>query len=244
MRAVIYARVSRPDQTIAMQLDEGRELATRRGWTLAATYEDEGISSTKTSRPALDRMLEDARRRRFDVLIVWRTDRIFRSLSHMVRTLEEFRAWGIDFVSVREPFDTCTPHGKLLFHLSAAFAEYERAIIVERSIAGVAAARRRGTRIGRPRVFVDVARARKMMRPGVSMQEIANALRVPRTTLARKLRGELVKIGPYRMRACCGAQPGAPCFPACRGVDKPLALPRPKVPPRAARGKSTKRRRS
>ena len=243
-RAAIYARVSRNDQSIALQLDEASALVKGRGWELADTFHDEGISGTKTSRPALDRMLVDARRRRFDVLVVWRSDRLFRSLSEMIRTLEELAAWGVDFVSVREPFDTRSPTGKLLLHIVAAMAEFERAIIVERSIAGVAAARRRGVRIGRPRVDVDVTRARKMLRPGVSMQEVANALRVPRTTLARKLRGELAKIGPYQMKACCGAQPGAPCFPACRGVEKQLAAAGPKVPPREPRGKSTKRRRS
>lgn len=242
-RAAIYARVSRSDQSIALQLDDASALVKGRGWELVETFHDEGFSGTKASRPALDRMLADARRRRFDVLVVWRSDRLFRSLSEMVRTLEELAAWGVDFVSVREPFDTRSPTGKLLLHIVAAMAEFERAIIVERSIAGVAAARRRGVRIGRPRRSLDVARARKMIRPGVSMQEIAKAMNVPRTTLMRKLRAE-VKIGPYKVRACCGAQLGAPCFPRCRGVGEQLAAPRPKVPPRAPRGKSTKRRRS
>lgn len=244
-RAAIYARVSRSDQSIALQLDEASALVKGRGWELADTFHDEGISGTKPSRPALDRMLADARRRRFDVLVVWRSDRLFRSLSEMIRTLEELRAWGVDFVSVREPFDTRSPTGKLLLHIVAAMAEFERAIIIERSMAGQAAARRRGVRIGRPTVPVDVARARSMLRPGVSMQEVANELGVPRTTLARKLRAE-VKIGPYTLRACCGAQPDAPCFPGCRGAGQQIAArpSRPKAPPRVARGRRTKHRRS
>ncbi len=219
-RAALYARVSRPDQSIALQLDEGKQLVAQRRWKLVETFADEGISGTKARRPALDAMLTAAKRGKFDVLIVWRSDRLFRSLSNMVATIAELQAWKIEFVSVMEPFDTTTPAGKLSLHIIFAMAEFERALIAERSAAGVAAARRRGKRIGRPRVYVDVTKARRMMRPGVSLREVAQKLKVPRTTLARALRG---KVGPHGLRACCGSQATAPHFAACRGIGQQLA---------------------
>ncbi len=125
-RAARYVRVSRPDQNPNLQLDETSALISRRGWVLAESFVDQGISGSKRQRPHLNRMLDGARRRDFDVLVVWRADRLFRSLKHMVVTLDELAALGIDFVSVTEPFDTTTPQGRLLLHLVAYFAESER----------------------------------------------------------------------------------------------------------------------
>lgn len=189
-RAAIYARVSRPEQSVALQLDECKALVKARGWDFFESYRDEGISGTKVQREGLNQMLAAAKRGRFQVLVVWRADRVFRSLTHMLATLEQLAAWRIEFVSVTEPFDTTTSAGRLLFQIVSAFAEFERNIIAERSAAGVAAARRRGVRIGRPRVYVDVAKARRLLRPGVSMSELAAKMKVPRTTLARALRKE------------------------------------------------------
>lgn len=229
-RAVLYARVSRADQSIALQLDEGKAIIARRGWELVETFIDEGVSGAKASRPGLDAMLEAARRHRFDVLVVWRSDRLFRSLSNMVQTIEELSARRIDFVSVMEPFDTSTPSGRLLFQIVSAMAEFERALIVERSMAGVAAARRRGKHPGRPRVAVDLERARKeLARRGASMRSVAKKLGVTRSTLQRALAGGVAQIGPYKVRACCGAQLGAPHFKGCRGAGEQIAAATPPI---------------
>ncbi len=186
-RAAIYARVSRADQKLALQLDECRSLVRHRKWKLVQTYTDK-ISGAKDRRPGLARMLEDAHRGRFDVLVVWKGDRLWRSLAHSVRTVSDFGSWGIDIVSITEQFDTTTATGRFMRDLCAIFAQWERDIIAERSAAGVAAARRRGARIGRPRVYVDTTKARKLRQSGVTLLEVAKKLKVPRTTLSRALR--------------------------------------------------------
>lgn len=186
-RVATYLRISRVDQNEALQADETQGLVTHRGWACAEEYVDRGVSGAKDRRPALDRMLADARRRKFDVLVVWKSDRLFRSMKHMVTTLDELSAMGIDFVSVSEPFDTTTPQGRLLFHVVAAFAEFERGLLIERTKAGMAAARRRGARVGRPPVRVDVDRARELRQAGASMRKVAETLGVPLATLHRAL---------------------------------------------------------
>src|SRR5438105_181415 len=113
VRAAIYARVSTSDQSADMQLAELRELVARRGWAVAAEFVDEGVSGTKASRPQLDRLMADARRRKFDLALVWRFDRFARSTTHLLSALEEFRSLGIDFVSLHEAVDTSTPMGKM-----------------------------------------------------------------------------------------------------------------------------------
>jgi DNA invertase Pin-like site-specific DNA recombinase len=114
LRVARYLRVSRHDQDTALQADETGQFIKNRGWKLADTYKDHGISGAKDRRPELDRLLADARKRKWDALIVYKADRLFRSLRHMVLTLDELAALGIAFVSVTEPFDTSTPSGKLL----------------------------------------------------------------------------------------------------------------------------------
>ena len=177
-RAAIYMRVSTNDQSTSLQSDEGRRLVEARGWSLAGTFEDVGISGTKDRRPGLDALMAAARKRKFDVLVVWRADRLFRSVHHMVATLHELAALGIDFVSCTESFDTSTPTGKLLFHICAAFAQFERDVIVERTVAGMAAAKRRGTRIGRPRRRVDPDEARALHDALGSIRDVAARLGV------------------------------------------------------------------
>ena len=189
-RVVGYVRVSRSDQNLQLQVDELREFAARRGWDLSTVYADHGVSGTKDRRPDLDRMLADARRRRFDLVLVWRSDRFFRSLAHMVRVIEDLHAWGVAFVSVSEPFDTEAPSGRLLLHLVAAMGEFERSLIVERTRAGLAAASRRGKKLGRPRVPVDLDRARDLRRQGLSERKIAKAMGVSRATLQRAMKEE------------------------------------------------------
>jgi DNA invertase Pin-like site-specific DNA recombinase len=161
-RVARYVRVSRSEQNPDLQLDETARVVGARGWYLVETYTDHGVSGSRERRPELDRMLADARRALFDTVLVWRSDRLFRNLRHMVLTIEELAAMHVDFVSVTEPFDTTTPQGRLLLHMVSAFAEFERQILIERTKAGLDAARRRGKRIGRPKAFVDVCGALRL----------------------------------------------------------------------------------
>lgn len=154
-RAAIYARVSTADQTCENQLLELHRYATARGWTVV-DYVDQGVSGAKDRRPALDTLLADARRRRFDILVVWRLDRLGRNLRHLVTLLEDVQALGIAFVSLAEGIDATTPAGKLQMHILAAIAEFERARIAERVRAGLARAKAQGQRLGRrPRWVSD-----------------------------------------------------------------------------------------
>ena len=151
-RAAIYARVSTANngQDPAMQTRELREYCERRGWQIVGEFVDVGISGSKERRPELDRLIADAHRRRFDAVAVWKFDRFARSVSHLLRALETFRALGIEFVSLSEQVDTSTPTGKMVFTVLGAVAELERALIVERVKAGMRNARAKGKRIGRP----------------------------------------------------------------------------------------------
>lgn len=179
LRVARYVRVSTNDQRQDLQLHETAEMIERRGWQIVATYTDHGVSGSRARRPGLDKMLDDARRGRFDVLAVWKSDRLFRSLKNMVVTLADLDAIGVAFVSVTEPFDSTTPQGKLLMHLVAAFAEFERATIVERVRAGLDAARRRGVQLGRPGVQLDVTKAAELRATGLSYRAISRQLGVP-----------------------------------------------------------------
>jgi len=175
MRAAIYARVSTSNhgQDPRMQTRELREHCLRRGWEVADEYVDSGISGTKERRPQLDRLLADCRRRRMDIVLVYRYDRFARSLRHLVNALEEFRALGIDFISLHEGVDTSTPNGRLVFGIFASIAEFERELIRDRVKSGIAAARAKGKTLGRPRVVVDVARITALRASGASWQKIA-----------------------------------------------------------------------
>ena len=146
-RAAVYARVSTLDQEPENQLVELRRYVEARGWT-AVEYVDKGVSGSKDRRPALDALIKDAKRRRFDVLVCWRLDRLGRSLKHLVTLLDELQALGVAFVSLQEGIDATTPAGKLQMHILAAIAEFERARIAERVRAGLARARANGRRLG------------------------------------------------------------------------------------------------
>lgn len=196
LRAACYIRVSRADQRPALQSDETTELVSRRGWDLVDTFVDEGMSGAASRRPGLDRMIAAARRREFDVLVVWRSDRLFRSLHHMVNVLAELAALGVEFASVTEPFDTTTPQGRLLMHMVSAFAEFERGVLIERTRAGLAAARRRGIRIGRPPANVNLQEVIRLRTAGKSVREVARALGVGSTTIHRALKADLERSVP------------------------------------------------
>jgi DNA invertase Pin-like site-specific DNA recombinase len=188
-RVAVYARVSTINhgQDVGLQTRELRQFAEARGWTVAGEYVDAGVSGSKDSRPELNRLMADAHKRRFDVVCVWRFDRFARSVSHLLRALETFKALGIDFVSYSEQMDTSTPAGKMVFTVLGAVAELERSLIVERVRAGLRNARAKGKRLGRPRVAVDAARISRLHAQGRSIREIADELGHSRSLVHKTL---------------------------------------------------------
>jgi len=182
MKAAIYARVSTVDQEPENQLQELRRYVEARGWT-GQEFVDRGVSGSKDRRPALDSLLADARRRRFDVLVCWRLDRLGRNLRHLVVLIEDLQSLGIAFVSLGEGIDCTTPAGKLQLHILAALAEFERARIQERVRAGLARARAQGVRLGRPKAAVPVDRLQRVS--NLQVDEAASALGVSRSTVKR-----------------------------------------------------------
>jgi DNA invertase Pin-like site-specific DNA recombinase len=189
MRAAIYARVSTTGQgqSPEMQIRELREFCGRRGWQIAGEYVDAGISGAKDSRPALNRLIADAHRRRFDAVVVWKFDRFARSVSHLLRALETFSALGVDFVSISEQMDTSTPTGKMVFTVLGAVAELERSLIAERVRAGLRNARAKGKRLGRPRIIVDALQIGRLRAQGRTIREIAEDLGVSRSLVHKTL---------------------------------------------------------
>jgi DNA invertase Pin-like site-specific DNA recombinase len=156
-----------------MQTHELREYCVRRGWNIAGEYVDLGMSGIKEKRPELDRLMADAHRRRFDAVIVWKFDRFARSVSHLLRALETFKAQGIEFVSFSEQMDTSTPAGKMVFTVLGAVAELERSLIVERVKAGLRNAKAKGKQVGRPKVSIDSHRIVKLRSASRSWSEIS-----------------------------------------------------------------------
>jgi DNA invertase Pin-like site-specific DNA recombinase len=149
LRVAVYVRVSTDGQSTDGQETELKEYAKHRGWDVARIYRDK-MSGAKTSRPALDELMVDAKRRKTDIVLVWRFDRFARSVSHLLQALETFRAVGIEFVSISEQVDTSTPTGKMVFTVLGAVAELERSLIAERVRMGIQNARKKGKRLGRP----------------------------------------------------------------------------------------------
>ena len=180
VRAAIYARVStlNAGQDPSMQTRELEEYCQRRGWQIHDVYVDNGVSGKKDSRPQLNRMMQDAHERRFDVVVVWRFDRFARSVSHLLRALETFNALGVQFVSLSEQVDTSTPTGKMVFTVLGAVAELERNLIVERVRAGLRHARAKGKRLGRPKKFVDRAQIATLRASGNSWRTISREMGV------------------------------------------------------------------
>lgn len=175
-RCAVYARVSTTDQNPDLQLTELGRYVSERGFELVGQYVDQGVSGTKKSRPELDRLMADARAGKIDVLVVWKFDRFARSLAHLVNSLAEFQQLGVDFISLKDGQDTTTPQGKLMFHVTAAFAEFERGLIVERVRAGMKAAKARGVHCGRRATPARVqAKIRQLRQEGLSFRAISKA---------------------------------------------------------------------
>jgi DNA invertase Pin-like site-specific DNA recombinase len=188
-RVAIYARVSTKDQDPEVQLRELRGYAERRGDTVVEEYVDHGVSGAKDRRPALDRLMADARRRRFDAVVVWRFDRFARSVKHLVLALDEFQTIEVAFVSLREALDFGTPMGRAMFAVIGAMAELEREVIRERVRAGIAKARAAGKCFGRPRRWTNaqVESAARLRAEGASWRTIAQSVGLPVRTVRRAL---------------------------------------------------------
>jgi DNA invertase Pin-like site-specific DNA recombinase len=196
MRAALYARVStHAGQNPEMQLAELREYCGRRGWDIVGEYVDAGVSGARERRPELDRMLTACRRRQVDAVVVYRYDRFARSLRQLVNALEDFRAVGIEFVSIHEGVDTSTPNGRLVFGIFATIAEFERELIRERVRSGIAAARAQGKRIGRPRRDVDADKVAELRSQGWSWAEIAREMGLGLGTVHRAGTTGLNRLG-------------------------------------------------
>jgi DNA invertase Pin-like site-specific DNA recombinase len=186
LRTALYARVSTfAGQDPQMQLRELREYCERRGLQIVEEYVDRGISGSRERRPALDRLMADCRRRLVDIVVVYRYDRFARSLRQLVNALEEFRALGIDFISLHEGVDTSTPNGRLVFGIFASIAEFERELIRDRVRSGLASAKAKGKKLGRPRVDVDVPRIASQRAQGRSWASIASDLGIGEGTVRR-----------------------------------------------------------
>ena len=190
-RVALYARVSTKgnNQDPETQLVALREYARARGFDLVDEYVDVGISGSKESRPALDRLMTDAHKRRFDAVLVARFDRFARSTRHLIQALEEFYALGVDFISLSESIDTSTPMGKMVYTVIAAVAELERSLIIERVVMGIDRARAQGQRLGRPPgTNTNVRKIQKLKSQGLSVRQIAREMNISKSTVSRLLK--------------------------------------------------------
>ena len=187
LRVGLYARVSTLDQqTLPMQIRALREYASKRDWVVAAQIKE--VGSGAAARQLRQQLMDAARRREIDVVLVWRLDRWGRSVADLVATLQELTELGVGFVSLTEALDLTTPAGRAMAGLLAVFAQFEREIMRERVRAGLAHARQQGKRLGRPpSVAHHEAAVRKLFRRGISKSEIARRLRIGRTSVRRFL---------------------------------------------------------
>jgi len=202
-RAALYMRVSTLDQHPETQLYDLRGLAAQRGFEIVEEYVDR-ISGAKARRPGLDQMLKDARHRRFDVVLVWASDRIARSVRHFLEVLDELNHLGVEFVSFRENIDTGGPLGRAIIIIIGAIAELERNLIIERVRAGMRRAKLEGRHIGRTPLGFDRAAILRDRDRGMSLTEIAKAHRISRATVSRVIKEAREATSP---KGCVPAPP-------------------------------------
>jgi DNA invertase Pin-like site-specific DNA recombinase len=190
MRAAIYARVSTDEQSTEAQLGDLRRYAEQREWGVVGEFADEGVSGAKRQRDGLDALMAGARRRDFDIVLVWRFDRFARSSRHLVDALETFRSLGVQFVSFQEQIDTGSPMGEAMFTIIAAMAQLERNLIRERVKMGLRNAREKGKQLGRPNQWgeEELQRVADLRRAGKSIRSISAELGIPKTTVGRHLK--------------------------------------------------------
>lgn len=187
-QAAIYVRVSTDGQTVENQTRELCQIAERRGWQVVETYSDVGISGGKgrDKRPGLDRMLNDASRRKFDVVMAWSIDRLGRSLIDLLATVQNLEACGVDLYLDQQSIDTTTPTGKLMFQVTGAFAEFERSMIRQRVKLGLKRAVAQGKHLGRPPITVELERkAQRALRKGTGILKVAKLLGLGTGTVHR-----------------------------------------------------------
>ncbi len=187
-RIAIYARVSTTDQSTDSQLLDLRRYVKERGWETYQEFCDNGISGTTNSRPALNELMNAAKKRKFDVVLVWRFDRFARSTKHLILALEEFRNLGIDFISYQENIDTSSPLGSAIFTIISAIGQLERDIICERVKMGLRRAKKEGKQLGRPRAYIDSEKLHRLHSEGHSHRAIAAKLGLSHATVGRVLR--------------------------------------------------------
>jgi DNA invertase Pin-like site-specific DNA recombinase len=190
-KAAIYARVSTNGQTTDNQIRELKKVARRHGWNLAGKYVDHGISGAKgrDKRPELNKLLNAANRREFDVIMAWSVDRLGRSLQHLVRFLDDIHAKGVDLYLHQQNIDTSTPSGKAMFQMAGVFAEFERSMIQERVRAGLERAREKGKVLGRPKVSPHTeALIRRKRAEGLGILKIAKQVGVGTSVVQRVLK--------------------------------------------------------
>ena len=189
VRVALYARISTLNhgQDPEVQLRELRAYCERRGFEIAGEFIDKGISGSREQRPALDKLMAVCRKRLVDAVVVYRYDRFARSLRQLVNALEEFNSLDIDFISLHEGVDTSTPNGRLVFGIFASVAEFERHLTRDRICSGLAAAKAKGKRVGRPRVAVDALRIASLRREGYSWSQITAKTGVTKGTAQRAL---------------------------------------------------------
>lgn len=187
-RVAIYARVSTKDQSVDMQMNDLERYSKERGLNVFKVYKDNGVSGTKETRPALSELMNDAKKRKFDIVLVWRFDRFARSTKHLVTALYEFRNLGIDFMSYQENIDTSSPLGEAIFTIISAMSKLERDIIAERVKGGLRKARANGKRLGRPESEADTDRIVEHKEQGKSIREIAKEMGLSRGKVERTLK--------------------------------------------------------
>jgi DNA invertase Pin-like site-specific DNA recombinase len=198
-RAAIYVRVSTDKQTVENQVRELRQIAERRGWEIVEEYHDAGISGAKgrDARPGLDKMLKDAQRRRFDVIMAWAIDRLGRSLVDLLGTIQTLEACGVDLYLDQQAIDTTTPAGRLMFQVTGAFAEFERSMIRQRVRAGLARAVEKGKRLGRPKIdLATEKRIQARLRAGMGIIKAARECGVGVGTVQR-VKAEMEGTRPF-----------------------------------------------
>jgi DNA invertase Pin-like site-specific DNA recombinase len=192
MRVALYARCSTHDkgQDPELQLAPLREYCQRRGFEISGEYVDIGVSGTKDRRPQLDRLMEAARKRQVDIILVWKLDRFGRSLKQLVTALDELSGLGIGFISYQDSLDLTTAQGRLMFHIIGAMAEFEHSLIRDRVKAGLDNARRKGKRLGRkPVPPIDMTKVISLHQkdPGLSVRKLAGVLGMKKSTVQKTL---------------------------------------------------------
>jgi len=216
-RAALYCRVSTVDQHPETQLLDLRQFAAQRELQIVETYTDHGVSGTKARRPALDKMMEDARRHKFDAVMVWSCDRLARSTKHLLELLDEMNGFGIQFLSQREAIDTDGALGRAIIVIVSAIAELERSLIVERVRAGMRRAKLEGRRIGRAPLQVNRALLLRDRERGLSLNQLAGTHRISKASVCRVLKEE-------REAVSRSVVPGAAAFDEGKEVAVPFPV--------------------